>query len=326
MVNQEEVQVMVKAIQDDDFDVEAGEDIPTIELSAHSDQTYDEDHTLQNPGDENDTGAASSVDQPSRRSLATAAVASPIGGIMSRSEQAVEGSRPRRRPEFISAAVIKPSPETELGLSFKMRESGRGIEISSISDSGLMAEAGAPVKVGDKIVSVNDYSCDRMDYKHAAKLLREAEGRVTLVVHNIGGDSRLVESMIAKPAPNHQTGIGFSSTESPSQLHISRIFVDGLFANSLLTVGDEVLYINSIPCRELDSATAADIVKTTPEYITIVTRKFEGNGVVIASNDTEIQQLNEAARLAKYGMRKQIFCFFVFLVTMVVLIMYLQFY
>jgi C-terminal processing protease CtpA/Prc len=208
-----------------------------------------------------------------------------------------------------------------------MFETGRGMEISAIRPAGLIARSGAPLKVGDKVVSVNNFSCDRMDNKHAAKLLKEAEGTVKIVVQNTGGDPRIVETMIAKPAPNHPTGIGFASTSNPPQLNVSRIFAEGLFAQSLLTIGDEVIFVNKIPCRELDSAAAADIIKSAPQYVTVVAKKFEGQGVVIASNDEDGGNLyEEESRDGHYGSKKQILCFFVFLTALVILIMYLRFF
>jgi C-terminal processing protease CtpA/Prc len=320
------IHATAESYDDDDSDLEAGGDIPTIVLNVSTD---DEESTSNAENDENDTDMPpprdnSTTDGQARRSLATSAVATPVGGLWTRSVEVNENTC-QRRAEFISAAVIKPSPETELGLSFKMRESGIGLEISAIRPDGLISESGAPLKVGDKVVSVNNFSCDRMDNKHAAKLLREAEGTVTIVLQNSGGDPRMVESMIAKPAPNHPTGIGFASTDSPPQLNVSRIFVDGLFAPSLLSIGDEVVSVNDIPCRELDSAAAADIIKSSPRYVTVKAKKFDGIGVVIATSDDEANLRNDG-RMWVCGSKKQMVCCLVFTTAFVILIMYLQFF
>jgi PDZ domain len=267
-----------------DDDLEGGEMVPTIELSESS-EVYD---------------LACSSEE-----VVEAPIAVPVGSLMSTGGIENEfNSRGhpsfRKRAEFISVAIIKPSKRTALGLSLSdLVDGGKGLCISGIKDNGFLKETGAPLEVGDRIVSINNHSCEDMDHKRAAKLLRDAPERVLLVARNVGGEPFLVESMITKPTPHARSGIGFASSESPTaRLHISVLFPNGLFADSLLSEGDEVLTVNSIPCRELEPSVVADIVLASPKYVTVVAKKFEGNGVVVASDETTTRKIMRRSRPA----------------------------
>lgn len=259
---------------------------------------------------EADTAVASlDYDQDSEAEPIEAPVAVPLGSLMSTGGMENEfnsNSRAfKQRAEFISVAVIKPSKRTELGLSLReLVDGGNGLLISGIKDKGFLKKAGAALEIGDRVLSINNQSCEGMDHKRAAKLLREAPGMVLIVVQNIGGDPLIVESMISKPSPGHQTGIGFSSSEPPSRVSISTIFLNGLFADSLLSEGDEIVTVNSIPCRELDSSAVADIVIAAPKYVTVVAKKFEGNGVVVAFDETRRSRSKKWRRRSSTNARR----------------------
>jgi len=331
-------EVLASAVVTEEFEgnEEAGESIPTIELSVEaevndatstpddSDRNYDK---RLNEREDNGASRPMKTKKGRRQLPTTSAEAVPVGSLMSRGIGFGENSRNfGSRAEFISVALIKPSVETELGLS--LSGTGGGIFISGMTSSGLIAESGAPVNVGDRLISVNNISCDRMDHKRAAKLLRRSSGTIVIVARNPkGGNVLLVESMITKPSPTHQSGIGFSSAES-SQVNISNIFADGLFAQSLLSIGDEVLSINGLPCRQLNPSAVADIVRSAEKYLTVVAKKFQGNGVVIATSEN-VDGTTMGLGLALRQRHKRTACHLllcsVFVVTLVALIIFILF-
>ncbi|CAB9505878.1 expressed unknown protein [Seminavis robusta] len=309
----------VEAIECDDDDIESGnsDPIPTIDLSSCAeacDVVSDADSVHVDNEDEEGHATAVTVD--------TTAVISMDGRMPAESED-------EKRAGFISATIIIASIDTELGLSFRSLPEENGFYISQIKKTGLVFKSGAPFQVGDKVISINNKSCGaQMDHKYAAKMLRESSGFVTIVAQNNNtkkGDSCKVESMITKPYPNARAGIGFSSSDNPSKIYVCSVFFDGLFANSLLAVGDQVLSINGIPCRDLDPTAAADIIKSSPKYVTISARKFQGNGVVVASSSNS----DTAKRIRFCGSRTtrrlcRWLCSVVFLAAFVTLILFVK--
>jgi len=287
----------VEAIEDyDSDDLEGCETVPTIELTEDA-ELCDLECQANDKLDEDVAFQSGSLDAP---------VAVPLGSLLSTGGLANEfnstSRRFQQRAEFISAALIKPRERTDLGLSVsELIGGGSGLCISEIKKKGLFFESGAPLEVGDRVVSINNQSCDEMDHKKAAKILRESPTSVTIVVQNIGGDPLMVECLITKPTPDHRTGIGFSACTSPARVNISAIFPEGLFADSLLTEGDEVLNVNSIPCRELESETVADIIITAPRYVTVLAKKFEGNGVVVACDSSPDKRKRRSSSTSRRG-------------------------
>jgi len=224
------------------------------------------------------------------KSMKPTAVALPVGSILAREsdEQFYVNNPPipPDRGEFISIHLLKPTKHVDLGISFGDDSSGQGFCVAEIAPKGLIATSMAPLQAGDKVMSVNHRSCDCMTRQKALKLLTDAKKQICMVLQHRGGDPRIVEVMATKPNPGNQSGIGLSRPEMLDQLNVSCIIEDGLFGQSLLSLGDTVLSINGIPCGRLDPEAAADIIRSTPRYITIVAQKFAGNGMVVATKDT----------------------------------------
>jgi hypothetical protein len=61
-----------------------------------------------------------------------------------------------------------------------------------------------------------------------------------------------------------------------------KVSADGLFAHSLVNIGDRVLSINRIGCNQLD-VTALDIVRDSHRYITLLTETQHETAVVLAA-------------------------------------------
>jgi len=181
------------------------------------------------------------------------------------------------RPELISATVIKSSVTEPVGLNLMRDET----LVYSISDEDGSLLKDSPFRPGDRVLSINGRRTESMDSAEAAVLLREATGFVHIVVHNAGGDPTLVETMITKANKNQRSGMGLKST-GDRDLRVSSINENGLFAQSLLNVGDRILSINDVDVTEVDARVACDIIKNSPDHVTVVARTRHTAGVVVA--------------------------------------------
>lgn len=113
---------------------------------------------------------------------------------------------------FISVAIHKPTVETRFGISFA-NPMGKELIILSISDQSLLRKT--PLKAGCIVHLINDIPT--LLYTHAM-------------------------AMVFKPTPRSALGLAFQSTGECLSLS-SRIASDGLFVNSVLNEGDQVIAI-----------------------------------------------------------------------------------
>lgn len=183
------------------------------------------------------------------------------------------------RAEFLSATLYKPTADAVLGLRLKEDRQG-DLRISYLKETGVVFLS--PLRVGDKVVSINGKSALDLDQATAVGLLKQAVGLITIIVHNTGGAAHLVETMIEKISPDAPAGLGLRRNERGS-LEVSKIIVDGPFAHSLLNVSDRVLSINGVGCNRLDAQTAIDMIRSAEKHVTIVTETLHSTGVVLSS-------------------------------------------
>lgn len=188
-----------------------------------------------------------------------------------------------RRAEFISATVVKESEDTPLGIELISENKGHAVIISAIHEKGIMANT--PFKKGDRLLSVNTKRCYIMDAKAVLEFMAGLEGKITLVIHNAGGDPNLVESMITRTRPDAPCGLGMVSS-GRHHLRISNIHSDGFFYESLLNVGDPIVSINGEPCEYCDAHDAGDIIARSGKFITVKSRTLMETGVVVAAFST----------------------------------------
>jgi membrane-associated protease RseP (regulator of RpoE activity) len=184
------------------------------------------------------------------------------------------------RAEFLSATFLKKTADAPLGV--ELREQANGSKfIHKIRAAGPIAQS--PLRVGDKVLSINNKSCvDFTDRGAAAEFLQQLVGTVTIVAQNVGGDPRLIETMVEKPDADSAVGIGVRRNARGS-LEVSKVSADGLFAYSLVNIGDRVLSINRIGCNQLDPVTALDIIRDGHRYITLLTETQHETAMVLAA-------------------------------------------
>ena len=217
-----------------------------------------------------------------------------------------------KRPEFLSATVVRECTHKKFGVTFQLQRNQEGededqlviaqidgndsddydsnsrsfLKKKKCKDScGLLANS--PFCVGDILVSVNKTSCAGMQVAELGALLRNLTGTITFVVQNKGGDATLVESFLAKPTPDSKTGIGLKYSPRYNRLRIKHVHYSGLLVESLLQVDGRVVAINQIPCRNWDAQTAAQHIADSPRHVSIVTKAHRDAGAVLTVQDPE---------------------------------------
>ena len=203
-----------------------------------------------------------------------------------------------QRPDLLSATVYKQTQHSPVGIVL-MDNANVGVTVKRIDPGGLFSNSS--FQVCDRIMSVNSESCDGMDSKSVADLIRNAKHIVTVVVQAPNGRADRISSMVMKEAPDARVGIGFK--KSGGKLVISSISENGVFAHSLLNISDVCLSINGIPCTsETDAETAVELVHTSPSFVTITAKTSHATGVVVATSRTSeptvasnITAVNESA-------------------------------
>lgn len=237
--------------------------------------------------DDLELGDEEPLPYPGRRSASSRASGRPSSDMYNGNSATLFGSAVGvyGRAELLSATVIKNSPTEQVGINLLRDDTvvysiERGEE-----DEGNSLLQHCPFQAGDRILSINNKRTQHMDSTEAARILREASGFVTIVCHNAGGDPCLIETMITKANKNQRSGMGLKSTGS-RDLRVSSVNENGLFAQSLLNVGDRILTINEVDVTEVDARVACDIIKSSPDRVTVVARQSHTTAVVVAEVST----------------------------------------
>ncbi|CAB9528150.1 expressed unknown protein [Seminavis robusta] len=216
------------------------------------------------------------------------------------------------RAEFISATILlKEAAETydELGLTLERqlnRTSGNQVlVVAEIDPEGHWR--GSPLRVGDRIISINHTNVSQWEVEELhsfwKNLLLDNNGggnnnicssastgsttsveTITLVAHNPTGEGQWVAAMVTKPGPSIRTGLGMRSSR-PGRVKISR--VGGLFSDSLLNPGDQILSINGLGVHGYNSADTANEILQSPKYVTVLAKADSRGAFVIATTDRE---------------------------------------
>ena len=191
-------------------------------------------------------------------------------------------------PAFISATVVKPSRQSQLGIQLGISVDGK-IYIRKIARDGLLGPT--PLAEGYVLLSINHNSCRKSQLKDVINYLRKAEGPLHLVARNPKGNSNIVQAMATKQLLDHpraRIGVAFSVCTFGTELQIGSIKSTSLFANSVLNKGDVAVKINGIPCRNLTPSDAVDLVKQTSGHTTITVETGSMSGIVLSHGPDSI--------------------------------------
>lgn len=236
------------------------------------------------------------------------AVAEDLAGSLSQDEEHVvvpqanlqavpaaeeSSNSPVARAEFISATVIKRTSHQIIGIGIRDVPLANDIAvdvyalvISSIDPQGLLE--GGPLRVGDHILSINGKSSSTMDKNVAVAYLSQLEQGTltTIVVRNPAPDARpnRVETMVEKMSDDSAVGLGVASRGGQRKLYVSKVLADGLFAHSLLNIGDHVLSVNGVdvnsPGNSFSPNEVIEMIKASSK-VTIVTDSPHSTGMVL---------------------------------------------
>lgn len=190
----------------------------------------------------------------------------------------VYGTTAATRAEFLSASVVKETADTRLGVQLSQDDNGE-IRISKLPEDGILKDS--PLRVGDRVVSINSKSCHDIDRDTAIGMLQQTVGYATIVVHNAGGAANLVETMVMKPTEDAKVGI-FLRTNARGSLEVASVSSEGLFARSLLNGGDRVLSINGVPCERLEPETAIGLIRSAKSVV-FLTETQHSTGLVLSA-------------------------------------------
>jgi len=169
-----------------------------------------------------------------------------------------------------------------LGLSIVGKKSGPGVFISEVVKGGAADIDGRLVQ-GDQIISVNGTDLRNASQEEAAPVLKNAQGRIMMVVRRLkvgnrgqsrSSDQSLPPNVVTQGTPKSVTlvrgqhGLGFSivggfgSPHGDMPIFVKTVFEKGAaMEQGGLKRGDQILSVNSISLEGLTHQEAVNILK-----------------------------------------------------------------
>ena len=166
---------------------------------------------------------------------------------------------------IVSATVFRESFQTRLGLALRQVD-GR-IMITGIDKGSLFA--GTDLKVGTALVSINGLLCPTMSCHEAVGILNRVQGDLTVTAEHVG----YVSATVTK---TESPTIGMAVKSRGAKLYITAIGRDGLFANTDLKVGMQVVSVNKQHCGGLRTKEAVALFMDTSQTELVVLAKDPG--------------------------------------------------
>lgn len=142
----------------------------------------------------------------------------------------------------VTAIAVKESSEENLGLGLEYI-GGRTI-VTGVASDGLFRKS-EKLKVGMALKSINSIECSSLAKRDIIKLLETAVGRVVIMAEDIGFVSASVTGM------KHVFELGLTFVERQGKVFLSDVSDHGLFAQSALKIGMQLMMINKMPCEGL---------------------------------------------------------------------------
>jgi len=138
--------------------------------------------------------------------------------------------------------VVKPTPDTPLGVRFLLEEGSGRLTLSNIKPDGLCSKSG--LAVGDEVIAINDVSCEGMTATKAASLVKAGTEGVKILVRQqtsgtIVAAAALSEEEIVVPGePEEETVIGTLATIAGESEEIEKEIMDNDVAEIEVIPGD----------------------------------------------------------------------------------------
>ena len=170
-----------------------------------------------------------------------------------------------KRAEFLSETFVKKDAGDSLGLELDSNTPN----IHSIQKHSPASFS--PLRVGDRIVSVNKTDCSLMDSQAIVQYVDALQGKASVVVHNKFGSPDVNESMVSKSSLDEVCGLRMSRKDESSYVHVSSIRPGRIFEDSSLqNVDDRLISVDGVICKDLKTIDVVTIVRQTPVYVTVV--------------------------------------------------------
>lgn len=182
------------------------------------------------------------------------------------------------RPEFLFLRLEKQTQDQKVGLCFRQGPQG-GTIVSRVVPSGLASQGN--LKVGDRVMSVNNRSCLAASPSQVVELIGQVENVLDVIVHNPEGCSETVSTCVQVPKNIDRVGVTLKLDRGA--VHVSRVHSDSLFCESTLQAGHRVVWVNRQRCENMTLQVAAELLhKYNSGFCTIVSKPDYRNALVLA--------------------------------------------
>jgi C-terminal processing protease CtpA/Prc len=166
-----------------------------------------------------------------------------------------------------TAVALKPDASTKLGFTYKMYPDQ--IVIASVKEGSIFD--GTPLKEGNEIISINGTEVKGMDKEGFRSLLTNLpEGNVTIVMNEVVPLTILRVSAI-KPEPTSK--LGFTYKYIGNKIVVASVKDDGIFADTELKKGQEIVSINSKRVAGLNKDQFRGLLQSLPQGKIIISVK-----------------------------------------------------
>jgi S1-C subfamily serine protease len=166
-----------------------------------------------------------------------------------------------------TAVALKPEASTKLGFTYKVYPDQ--IVIASVKEGSIFD--GTPLKEGNEIISINGTEVKGMDKEGFRSLLTNLpEGNVTIVMNEI---VPLTILRIAAIKPEPTSKLGFTYKYIGNKIVVASVKDDGIFADTELKKGQEIVSINSKRVAGLNKDQFRGLLQSLPQGKIIISVK-----------------------------------------------------
>ena len=189
---------------------------------------------------------------------------SPLGAVgATSSDDEVAGTATRSA----TAVALKPDSATKLGFTYKMYP--EQIVVASVKVGSIFD--GTPLKEGNEIISINGQEVKGMDRESFRSLLTSLpEGNVTIVMNEV---VPLTILRVSATKPEATSKLGFTYKYIGNKVVVASVKDDGIFADTELKKGQEIVSINSKRVAGLNKDQFRGLLQSLPQGKVIITVK-----------------------------------------------------
>jgi hypothetical protein len=176
----------------------------------------------------------------------------------------------------ITGSVLKDTKDSLVGIAFSQETPDAPLTIKYIYQGGLFDST--DLVPGLKVLRINNILVSSKSAKEAAELMKQFDGKVSVTAEGFRATAE---------KPNKDSKVGISLKDENGAVIISFINPQGLFASSVLRVGQQVVSIAGYVCPP-SAAAAAEIIQEA-RTLTIVAEAVavEDNSATSISSSTE---------------------------------------